>query len=183
MAAPVHLVILDRDGVINADSDDFIKSPDEWQPLPGSLEAIAALCDHGFTVVVATNQSGVGRQLFDQATLQSIHTKMLAAVEAAGGKLDSIYVCPHRPDADCDCRKPKAGMFEQIQRDYGCSLQGVAAIGDAARDLAAAERVGARPILVLTGKGEDTKNTLPRPVEAYADLAAAAAVLCGETDR
>jgi len=180
MGTQPRLVVLDRDGVINADSDDFIKSPDEWQPLPGSLEAIATLCANGFTVVVVTNQSGVGRNLFDQATLQDIHAKMQAAVEAAGGRLDNIYVCPHHPDAGCDCRKPKPGMLEQVQRDYGCSLKGVAAIGDATRDLAAAEHVGARPILVLTGKGKATQQGLPQPVETYPDLAAAAAALCAE---
>lgn len=179
--AKQRLVVLDRDGVINADSDDYIKSPEEWQPLPGSLEAIATLCASGFTVVVVTNQSGVGRELLDQATLQAIHAKMLAAVEAAGGAVDNIYVCPHHPDAGCDCRKPKPGMLEQVERDYVCSLRGVPAIGDSTRDLAAAEQMGARPILVLTGNGRATQGSLPQPVETYPDLAAAAAALCAET--
>ena len=179
--AKQRLVVLDRDGVINADSDDYIKSPEEWQPLPGSLEAIATLCANGFTVVVVTNQSGVGRELLDQATLQAIHAKMLAAVEAAGGAVDNIYVCPHHPDAGCDCRKPKPGMLEQIERDYACSLRGVPAVGDSTRDLAAAEQMGARPILVLTGNGSATQGSLPQPVETYPDLAAAAAALCAET--
>jgi D-glycero-D-manno-heptose 1,7-bisphosphate phosphatase len=181
MATQLRLVVLDRDGVINADSDDYIKSPDEWQALPGSLEAIATLCTNGFTVVVATNQSGVGRNLFDQATLQTIHAKMQAAVEAVGGELGNIYVCPHHPDAGCDCRKPQPGMLEQVQRDYGCSLSGVATIGDSTRDLAAAEQMGARPILVLTGNGKATQQTLPHPVETYPDLAAAATALCAES--
>ena len=174
----LRLVILDRDGVINVDSDDFIKTPAEWQPIAGSLQAIASLCRHGFTVVVATNQSGVGRGLFSQDTLRAIHEKMLSNVTAAGGQLDNIYVCPHQPDAGCDCRKPAAGLFEQIQRDYQCSLQGVAAIGDSARDLQAAAAVKARPILVLTGKGESTQASSDSSVETYPDLAAAAAKLC-----
>lgn len=180
MATQLRLVVLDRDGVINAESAAFIKSPDEWRPLPGSLEAIANLSANGFTVVVATNQSGVGYRLLDQTTLRAIHAKMLAAVKAVGGELDNIYVCPHQPDAGCDCRKPRTGMLEQIQRDYGCSLQDVAAVGDSARDLAAAERAGARPILVLTGNGKATQQALPQPVETYADLATAAAALCTE---
>jgi len=173
-----RLVILDRDGVINVDSDDFIKTPAEWQPINGSLEGIASLSKHGFTVVVATNQSGVGRGLFDQDTLRAIHEKMLANVAAAGGHLDNIYVCPHHPDAGCDCRKPATGMFEQIQRDYQCSLQDIPAIGDSARDLQAAAAVKARPILVLTGKGESTQAQSNGIVETYPDLAAAAAKLC-----
>jgi D-glycero-D-manno-heptose 1,7-bisphosphate phosphatase len=177
MADP-RLIILDRDGVINVDSDDFIKTPAEWRPIAGSLEAIETLTRHGFTVVVATNQSGIGRGLFDQDTLRAIHEKMRAGVAAAGGHLDNIYVCPHHPDAGCDCRKPGAGMFEQIQRDYQCSLQDVPAIGDSARDLQAAETVKARPILVLTGKGETTQASSDGTVETYPDLAAAAAKLC-----
>ena len=177
-----RLVILDRDGVINVDSDDFIKSASEWEPIEGSLDAIAALTQHGFTVVVATNQSGIGRGLFDQGTLRAIHDKMCAAVRAAGGDIANIYVCPHAPNAGCDCRKPATGMFEQIQRDYQSTLENVPAIGDAARDLQAAASIGARPILVLTGKGELTQGNLDHPVETHPDLATAAVELCAEVD-
>ena len=176
-----QLVILDRDGVINADSDAFIKSPGEWHALPGSLEAIRALCEAGFDVVVATNQSGVGRGLFDIETLAAIHRRMRDAVQAAGGRLAGIYFCPHHPDDGCDCRKPRPGLFHQIARDFSRPLDGVAAIGDSARDLQAAEAVGARPILVRTGKGAATETAWPGDIEVFDDLAAAVQALLAET--
>lgn len=178
----MRLVILDRDGVINFDSDAYIKSAEEWQPIPGSLEAIARLHHAGFTVVVATNQAGVARGLFSATTLAAIHQKMQAAVEQAGGKLDGIFVCPHAPWDNCNCRKPKPGLYRQISERLHVSLQRVPVIGDSLRDIEAAENIGARPILVRTGNGEKTLQELrasPR-AEVFADLAAAADQLIRE---
>lgn len=151
-----RFVILDRDGTINVDSDAFIKSPEEWLPLPGSLEAIALLSRHGFDIVVVSNQSGVARGLFDLATLEAIHAKMRMLVEEAGGAIEAIYFCPHGPDDVCNCRKPKDGLFQLFAADYAADLSHVFAVGDSLRDLQAAESVGAKPILVKTGKGEKT---------------------------
>lgn len=174
-------IVLDRDGVINADSDQFIKSPAEWRPLPGSLEAIARLNRAGFAVAVVSNQSGVGRGLFDAAMLERINAHMLDAVAAAGGRLAGVYSCIHRPDAGCDCRKPKPGLLRQLEREHGVELAGVPFVGDKLSDLEAAEAVGARPILVRTGRGEQTLEALAgRPIEVYADLAAAADALLAE---
>ena len=131
----MKLIILDRDGVINEDSDAYIKSPEEWRPIPGSLEAIARLHGTGWTVVIASNQSGVGRGLFDEETLEQIHAKLDAAVEAAGGEVDAIYFCPHAPEEQCHCRKPKPGLLQAISLDYDVSLHGVPAVGDSLRDL------------------------------------------------
>ena len=175
----MKLVILDRDGVSNLDSDQFIKSPEEWKPIPGSLEAIARLSQAGYRVVVATNQSGVGRGLFDMSVLNAIHDKMCKAVAQAGGRIDAIFFCPHAADANCECRKPKSGMMEEIAARYNMSLEGVPAVGDSLRDLEATARLGAQPILVLTGKGTKTraKGGLPEGTLVYADLAAAVATL------
>ena len=154
----MKLVILDRDGVINHDSDEYIKSPDEWKPIPGSLEAIARLTQAGYRVVVATNQSGIGRGLFDMATLNAIHDKMHRAVGQAGGRIDAVFFCPHAQDANCDCRKPKPGMLRRSPSASTSSLKGVPCVGDSLRDLQAAAAVGAQPILVLTGKGKKTQR-------------------------
>ena len=171
----MKLIILDRDGVINYDSTSYIKSPDEWKPIPGSLEAIARLNQAGYHVVVATNQSGVGRGLFDMATLNAIHDKMHRALGQAGGRVDAIFFCPHAQDAGCDCRKPKPGLFEEIAHRFNVSLKDVPSIGDALRDLEAAAAVGAQPILVLTGKGKKTRDLggLPADTRVFADLAEA----------
>jgi D-glycero-D-manno-heptose 1,7-bisphosphate phosphatase len=171
----MKLIILDRDGVINHDSPSYIKSPDEWKPIPGSLEAIALLNQAGYRVLVATNQSGVGRGLFDMATLNAIHDKMHRALALAGGRIDGIFYCPHAQDAGCSCRKPKPGLLEEIARRFGVSLDGVPAIGDSLRDLQAAVAVGAQPILVLTGKGKQTRKDdgLPEGTVVYANLAEA----------
>lgn len=176
-----RLIILDRDGVINADSPEYIKSADEWLPLPGSLEAIARLTRAGYTVVVASNQSGLGRGLFDADALAAIHRKMLGAIEGAGGALAGVFICPHTPAQNCECRKPRAGLFRQIAEEFKLSLKGVPAIGDSARDLEAARCAGARPILVLTGNGQDTLDAGESGVEAYRDLGAAADALLGKT--
>lgn len=171
-----NLVILDRDGVINRDSDNFIKSADEWLPLPGSIDAIARLTTAGFTVVVATNQSGLGRGLLDQTALDEIHDKMHSMVETAGGRIDHVVYCPHLPDAGCDCRKPLPGLFTQIGDHYSIRLDGVPAIGDSLRDLQAAKTAGATPILVRTGNGARTERELAQTdlrSEVYTDLAEA----------
>ena len=171
----MKLVILDRDGVINFDSDAYIKTLKEWKPIPGSLEAIARLTQASYHVVVATNQSGIGRGLFEMATLNAIHDKMHLAVGQAGGRINAVFYCPHAQEADCSCRKPKPGLLEEIGRRFGISLAGVPSIGDSMRDLQAAVAVGAQPILVLTGKGAKTKRDggLPAGTTIHADLAAA----------
>lgn len=177
----MKLIILDRDGVINMDSDHFIKSPDEWKPIPGSLEAIARLNQAAYRVVVATNQSGVGRGLFDMAMLNAIHTKMHKAAAKVGGRIDAVFYCPHAADAKCACRKPLSGMFLEIAERFDSSLAAVPAVGDSLRDLQAAAAVGARPLLVLTGKGEKTlaAGGLPEGTTVVADLAAAVDVVLG----
>ena len=171
----MKLVILDRDGVINYDSTQFIKSPAEWKPIPGSLDAIARLNQAGYRVVVATNQSGIGRGLFDMDTLNAIHGKMHRAAQAVGARIDAVFYCPHAADSACDCRKPKPGMFERIASCYNIDLAGTPSIGDSLRDLQAAAAVGGKPLLVLTGKGEKTQaeGNLPEGTLVFADLAAA----------
>ena len=171
----MQLVILDRDGVINEDSDAFIKSPEEFIPLPGSLAAIARLNRAGYTVAVATNQSGVGRGLFDLATLGAMHDKLARLLAAEGGRVDRVFYCPHSPDDACDCRKPLPGLMHQIAEHYAVPLTGVPVIGDSLRDLDAARTVGARPLLVKTGKGQRTLAAGEGldDVPVYADLAAA----------
>jgi len=179
---PLKLIVLDRDGVINHDSDQFIKSPDEWRPIPGSLEAIARLNQAGYRVVVATNQSGVGRGLFGMTTLTEIHEKMFKALNLVGGRIDAVFYCPHAADSHCDCRKPKPGMLHQIGLRFGVSMDDVPAIGDGLRDLQAAQAAGARPILVLTGKGEKTLTAgeLPPGTVVFPDLAFAVTALLAE---
>ena len=175
----MKLIILDRDGVINFDSSQFIKSPDEWKPIPGSLDAIARLCQWGYRVVVATNQSGVGRGLFDMDTLNAINDKMIRAVSQVGGRIDAIFFCPHPADSTCECRKPKAGMLREIGVRFGVDMSGVPCVGDGLRDLLAAEAVGGQPMLVLTGKGERTlrDGNLPKNTVIFPDLAFTAAAL------
>ena len=169
----MKLIILDRDGVINHDSERFIKSPAEWNAIPGSLEAIARLNQAGYRVVVATNQSGVGRGLFDMDTLNAIHEKMHSAAQAVGARIDAIFYCPHAADANCDCRKPKPGMLHRLASCFNVDLKDVPAVGDSLRDLEAAAAVGASPILVLTGKGEGTRarERLPEGTQVFDDLA------------
>jgi D-glycero-D-manno-heptose 1,7-bisphosphate phosphatase len=149
-------ILLDRDGVINHDSDAFIKSPDEWMPIDGSLEAIALLNAQGYQVIVVTNQSGVARGLLDEPMLEQIHAKMRRLVSEKGGDITAIYYCPHCADSNCDCRKPKAGLLKAFAADFNADLTTIAVIGDSLRDLQAAEAVGAEPILVKTGKGQIT---------------------------
>lgn len=170
----MKLIILDRDGVINHDSDAFIKSPDEWQSLPGSTDAIARLSRNGWRVIIATNQSGVGRGLFSMNTLNAIHAKLRREVAAAGGLIDAIFMCPHHPDDGCDCRKPRPGLFHDIARRYETSLIGVPTVGDTLRDLQAGIHAGCNPWLVLTGKGQNTLNQgdLPEGTQVRDNLAA-----------
>ncbi len=168
----MKLVILDRDGVINQDSDRYIKSPAEWQPIAGSIEAIARLHQNGFRIVVATNQSGIGRGLFDMATFNAMNDKMMEMVFRQGGRIDALFFCPHTDAENCGCRKPKTGMYEEIAARMHTDLKGVPCVGDAMRDLEVAAAVGAQPILVLTGKGRKTNEAggLPRKTLVFADL-------------
>ena len=176
----MRLVILDRDGVINEDSDAYIKSPAEWRPLPGSLEAIARLTQAHYHIVVISNQSGISRGLFDLDTLHQIHARMLQEVSQLGGRIDAIYYCPHAPEDECQCRKPKAGMFRDLATRLKISLDNVPAIGDSLRDLQAARAVNARPILVRSGKGRITEQQGVDGVEVYDDLAVAVDRLLAE---
>jgi len=171
----MKLVILDRDGVINYDSDQYIKSPGEWKPMPGSLEAIAKLTQAGYKVVIASNQSGIGRGLFDMDTLNAIHDKMHRAVQSFGGRIDAVFYCPHTNESKCNCRKPKPGMFLRIGACFNTDLSEAFVIGDSLRDLQPAASVGARTVLVLTGKGGVTQaeGDLPEGTLVFADLAAA----------
>ncbi len=170
----MKLVILDRDGTINHDSDDYIKSPAEWRPIKGSLEAIARLTQAGYRVVVATNQSGIARGLFDTKTLFAIHDLLQRSAGHVGGRIDAFFFCPHAADARCECRKPQPGMLLEVARRFNVSLEDTFMVGDARRDLEAAVAAGAKPVLVLTGKGRKTRDAgdLPRGTEVFADLAA-----------
>lgn len=177
----MKLVILDRDGVINQDSAQFIKSPDEWRPIPGSLEAIARLNQAGWRVVVATNQSGVGRGLFDMDTLNAIHEKMMRALAQVGGRIDAVFFCPHPADSTCNCRKPQPGLLLQIAERFNVDLRGMPTVGDSMRDLRAGLAVGCVPYLVLTGKGQKTAQdpALPEGTQVFPDLAAVVETIVG----
>ena len=172
-------LILDRDGVVNYDSDEFIKSPDEWHPLPGSLEAIAALNAAGYRIVVITNQSGLARGLFGHDILGAIHQKFNTLLEQKGGQIERIYFCPHGPDDHCACRKPLPGLFNQFAKDFDIKLEDIYAVGDSVRDLEAAHSAGANGVLLRTGKGEKSAQSLCalpddnplRHVPIYNDLA------------
>ncbi len=181
---PERLIILDRDGVINYNRRDHIKSPEEWEALPGSLDAIARLCRAGYRVAVITNQSGVARGLFSINTLNRIHRKMLDQLQAAGGEISAIFFCPHMKDDGCECRKPKPGMFLELAERLKCSLRGTYALGDSMRDLEAAHAANASPVLVESGDGRETARELSAPqfahladVPVHKDLAAFTAKL------
>jgi D-glycero-D-manno-heptose 1,7-bisphosphate phosphatase len=175
--AATPLVILDRDGVINQDSDNYIRSVDEWIPIPGSIEAIARLSRAGFKVAVATNQSGIGRGYYDEYALAQMHELMHTLVEEAGGHIDAVAYCSHPPDAGCTCRKPLPGLLDEIAEVLQLPLASAWFVGDTEKDIETALSRGCRPILVLTGKGERTLARLsPRLREAAVvmpDLAAA----------
>lgn len=181
----MKLIILDRDGVINQDSDEYIKSVDEWEPIPGSLAAMGRLCQAGYTLAVLTNQSGITRGLFDLETLHAMHKKMDRLLEQYGGHVSAIFFCPHGPDGDCNCRKPRAGMYQDLASRFQCDLSGIPSIGDSLRDVQAAVSVGASPILVRTGKGERTLASEAeelRDVPVYDDLSDVVDAILGETD-
>lgn len=173
----MKLVILDRDGTINEDRDDYVKTPEEWTPLPGALEAIARLNHAGWHAVIASNQSGLGRGLFDVSTLNAMHAKMHKMLAAVGGRVDAVFYCPHAPNEGCRCRKPQPGLFEQIGERYGLDLRGVPMVGDTARDVLAGVAAGCEPHLVLTGKGATYRgrslpDAFPKEMRVHADLAA-----------
>ncbi len=162
---PKQLVILDRDGVINRDSDEFIKSPDEWEPLKGSLEAMARLSQAGYEVVVLTNQSGVGRKLLSADQLGQIHGRMIEHLRQLGGQVQTILFCPHHPDDGCECRKPKPGMYIELGNRLGINFNGVFSVGDSIRDLQAAKIAGATPVLVKTGNGRKSLRAIEKQPE------------------
>lgn len=181
------LVILDRDGTINRASDKFVKSPEEWHALPGALEAIGRLNHAGYHVVLATNQSGLGRGLFDIAALNSVHAHMMKALAACGARIDAVFYCPHAPDEGCHCRKPAPGLLEQIAERYGMPLAGVPFIGDSLRDMHAAAAAGCEPHLVCTGRHADLAGQtevpagFPAGTRVHADLATCVDHLLGRT--
>lgn len=179
----MKLVILDRDGVINHDSPDFIRSAEQWTAIPGSLEAIARLTQQGWRVVVATNQSGLARAYFNMSTLNAMHIKMRRELAALGGLIDAIFICPHGPDQGCTCRKPSAGMFRDIAQRYEINLERVPAVGDSLRDLQAAHSQGCTPWLVRTGKGMHTleQGNLPEGTRLADNLAAVVDTLLAES--
>ena len=157
----MKLVILDRDGTINSDSDEFVKTPEEWLPLPGALEAIARLNHAGWQVVIASNQSGLGRGLFDVVSLNAMHAKMQKLLAVQGGRIDAVFFCPHTAEENCSCRKPLPGLFEQIGMRFGVHLAGVPTVGDSVRDVQAGAAAGCEPHLVLTGKSEKYRGMAP----------------------
>jgi len=163
----IKLIVLDRDGVINEDSDDYIKSPEEFVPIPGSLAAITQLNAAGYVVVVATNQSGIARGYFSEQTLAAMHDKLTRLLAERGGRIDAIYYCPHGPDDGCDCRKPKPGLLAKIISDYAVRAEDVYAIGDSMRDLQMAVSLNANPILVKTGKGHRTLSALTNTTQTH----------------
>lgn len=186
------LVILDRDGVINRDSDDYIRKLEEWLPIPGSIEAIADLSRAGFQVAIATNQSGLSRGYFTLDVMQAIHASLYQKVAARGGQVAGIFYCPHLPDAGCDCRKPATGLLEAIEKTLGVSAHNAFFIGDSLKDLQAARAYGCQPVLVETGKGRQTLATLhstrpgverPLDIPVYSDLAAATKALLTGCDQ
>lgn len=186
----MKLVILDRDGVINEDSDAFVKTLGEWIPIDGSIDAIARLCEHGFIVAIATNQSGIGRGLIAEDDLDAMHEHLLDLVREAGGDIATIAWCPHKPEDLCDCRKPQSGLFDQIANTLGCDLDGSFVVGDSLRDLQAGMARGCIPVLVRTGKGEKTEKTLADDdsgefdgVEVFDNLSEAADYLIAQTPR
>ncbi|MDB5742504.1 MAG: D-alpha,beta-D-heptose 1,7-bisphosphate phosphatase [Polaromonas sp.] len=183
----MKLIILDRDGTINSDSDEFVKTPDEWLPLPGALEAIARLNHAGWHVVIASNQSGLGRGLFDVVSLNAMHAKMMKLLAVQGGRIDAVFYCPHTAEENCQCRKPQPGLFEQIGARFGVPLKSVPVVGDSLRDVVVGAAVGCEPHLVLTGKSEKYRGIappegLPAGTRVHQDLAAFADFILARSD-
>lgn len=180
-----RLIILDRDGVINEDSDDYIKSPEEWIPVPGSIDAISRLSSAGYTLVVATNQSGLGRGLFDTYALARMHEKMHRLVEDAGGRISGVFYCPHTPEKNCRCRKPATGLLDRIEKELALDVAGAWYIGDSEKDIDCAEKAQCIPVLVMTGKGRNTLDTLSSEkrerILIFDNLAAATDHILSET--
>lgn len=178
----MKIIILDRDGVINYDSDYYIKSPDEWHPIPGSLKAVADLNRAGYTIVIATNQSGVARGLYSVDTLNQIHDKLARELAVFGGSVQEVFFCPHHPDEKCDCRKPKRGLFTQIQEKYQLDLTKIYFVGDSATDMQVGLEVGCKPLLVLTGNGQKTLANHPEfsDIPRFDDLAGAVAYILSQ---
>lgn len=176
----MKVIVLDRDGVINIDSPDYIKSPEEWHPIPGSMQAIGELCQAGYKIAIASNQSGLARGLFDLPTLQAIHAKMRNGVAAHLGQIDHIAFCPHHPTANCDCRKPKPGLLQQIQQHFGCEYSDMVMVGDTLKDMQCAAEAGVRGVIVDTGyvRVSDFQQDLPVGTEVCRDLAAVARKMC-----
>jgi len=177
MDRSLKLVILDRDGTLNHDSDEYIKSPEEWKALPGALEAVGRLNHAGYHVVLATNQSGLGRGLMDVASLNAIHKQMFKQLAAVGGRIDAIFYCPHTPEDACTCRKPLPGLLDQVAERFGIDIKDVPFVGDSLRDMQAAEAAGCMPHLVLTGKSEALRGsplppTFPANTQMHTDLQA-----------
>tara|TARA_B100000700_G_scaffold331703_1_gene467310 strand:+ start:7690 stop:8226 length:537 start_codon:yes stop_codon:yes gene_type:complete len=166
----VKLIILDRDGVINEDSDDYIKSPDEWIPIAGSLEALGKLSQNGFKVIIITNQSGIGRKIFSIEMLNAIHKKMSINLAQYGGVIDGIFFCPCAPEENCNCRKPKSGLYNEVSDRLQISLENVFCVGDKITDIQAAQNARAKPILVKTGKENDDSGNIPKNIPIYDDL-------------
>jgi len=166
----VKLIILDRDGVINEDSDDYIKSPDEWIPIAGSLEALGKLSQNGFKVIIITNQSGIGRKIFSIEMLNAIHKKMCINLAQYGGVIDGIFFCPCAPEENCNCRKPKSGLYNEVSDRLQISLENVFCVGDKITDIQAAQNAGAKPILVKSGKENIDSGNIPENIPIYDDL-------------
>ncbi len=166
----MKLIILDRDGVINEDSDDYIKSPDEWIPIAGSLEALGKLSQNGFKVIIITNQSGIGRKIFSIEMLNAIHKKMSINLAQYGGVIDGIFFCPCAPEENCNCRKPKSGLYNEVSDRLQISLENVFCVGDKITDIQAAQNARAKPILVKTGKENDDSGNIPKNIPIYDDL-------------
>ena len=166
----MKLIILDRDGVINEDSDDYIKSPDEWIPIAGSLEALGKLSQNGFKVIIITNQSGIGRKIFSIEMLNAIHKKMSINLAQYGGVIDAIFFCPCAPEENCNCRKPKSGLYNEVSDRLQISLENVFCVGDKITDIQAAQNARAKPILVKTGKENDDSGNIPKNIPIYDDL-------------
>ena len=179
------LIILDRDGVINEDSDNYVRSEEEWIPIPGSIDAIARLSKAGYIIAVATNQSGIARGYYSLSTLEAMHRKMTALVSTLNGRIHSIRFCPHGPDDNCRCRKPDTGLIEQIEQELGCPASGACLVGDSLRDLQSARSAGCKPILVKTGKGRRTlaKGEGLEGVPVYDNLAEFADSLLMDTQQ